>query len=156
MFFKNMSNTPTQEPLQNNAQMSATINKIAKESVLRVDVLEGLIIRLDLEIMDENETNAEDELHRKELRPLTRRLMNHLKFDRNLTKLMLQEIKVATSGTSGLLVASDRFKTRFTNVVAELSTIQLNLSELAKEFVTLYPGIIEAHMKISDFEPMKP
>lgn len=150
MFFKNESKAPAQEPLQNNAEMSASISKIEKESVLRVDVLESLIIKLDLEIMDENETDASDELRRKELRPLTRTLMNQLKIDRNLTKLMLQEIKVATGGTSGSLVISERFRVRFTNVVKELATIQEKLSELVPQFIEASPGILEPHLKVSD------
>jgi len=154
MFFN--ENVPhSQESLQNNKQLSSSILNIEKESTLRVDILETLIIQLEKEIMDENDFDESDELRRKELRPLTRDLMNQMKIDRNLTKLMLQEIKVATSGTNGVVVVSDRFKMRFTNVVNELATIQLNLTQIAREFVAVYPGVIEKHLLISDLNPVK-
>ena len=154
MFFN--ENVPhSQESLQNNKQLSSSILNIEKESTLRVDILETLIIQLEKEIMDENDFDESDELRRKELRPLTRDLMNQMKIDRNLTKLMLQEIKVATSGTNGVVVVSDRFKMRFTNVVNELATIQLNLTQIAREFAAVYPGVIEKHLLISDLNPVK-
>lgn len=148
MFFKNEPIAQSQGKNLDLTQLANSLKQIKQDSSTRVDTLEALIIRLDTEIMDENEIDADNELRRKELRPLTRTLMNHLKIDRNLTTLMLQEIQVATM--TGTVVISDRFRTRFNNVVKELSTIQAGLTDVAKQFIAVYPGIVEKHLQISD------
>lgn len=140
MFFKNKNSNTTQ---MNN--LVTSIKLVEQEAKLRIASLEAAILHLDLDIMDENDVDATDEARRQELRPLTRELMNQMKTDRNLSKLMLQEIAVAEK--AGTMYISERFTNRFTKVSLELSTIQMAIMELGKQFVTVSPGIIEKYFK---------
>lgn len=133
-------------PLPN---ISERIQMVEKESDLRVKSLDAAILHLDLEIMEENEHDLIDEEHRKGLRNITRELMNQMKIDRNLSKLILQEIAVAQKSTENMF-NSDRFLRRFTNVSKELVEIQLQLLQMIKEFIAIKPGIVEKYFRVDN------
>jgi len=120
---------------------------------LKVTEYDYLILQFEKMVMDENEEDLEDEQRRKEMRPVINELMNVIKIDRNLTQLMLQDIKVIDS--KGETAFTERFANRFTNVTKEINECASKIKELFAKITDLHPGFLENQVKVKlyDVEP---
>jgi hypothetical protein len=119
------------------------LHLVAEESKIVVEAGERTIIYLEKNVMDENEIDAANEALRKEMRPLVNEVMNCIKIDRNLTQMMLDEIRVAQSVMkAGGSMFTPRFVSRYNSVRAEIMTTgeqaRVSLATLAQKYPHLF------------------
>ena len=127
----------------NQSKLIEDFVRLSEESKILVDASNTTIIYLEKNVMDQNEIDATDEARRQEMRPLVNEVMNSIKIDRNLTQMMLDEIRVAqTVMKSGGSMFTPRFVARYNSVRAELATtaeqVRASLSKLAQTYPQLF------------------
>jgi len=122
-------------------RLTLEINKLHSESRLKIEEYEQVIVFLEKKIMDHNDIDSADELRRTELRPLTNELMNQLKIDRNLTKMVLHEVNLYKSTLSITQQVYDRLATRVSNANKDMLEAGKNIKELVGQLKEAKPEL---------------
>lgn len=130
-------------PVVDYKKLIEDINYLSEETKILVEASQHTIIYLEKNVMDQNEIDAIDEAHRKEMRPLVNEVMNAIKIDRNLSQMMLDEIRIAQSVMkAGGSMFTERFVKRYNSVRTELATtaeaVRTSLHTLSQKYPHLF------------------